>query len=187
MTSADVDRFWSKVDKSGECWTWTAAHNLDGSRNVGAHRYVWMVERGPIPDGLTIDHLCRTRNCVRVEHMEVVTRGENSRRGGGLEKIAAERRNAPECKHGHPFTPENTYTDPRGRRVCIACRRRYSAAWRKTHRNRRPKPLALGDMCKNGHEMTLENTLFREKGRAVCRTCDRERALAYYHRTKASK
>lgn len=70
------------------CWPWTAATNVNGygwfrldGESVLAHRLAWEMYNGPIPDRMTIDHLCFLRTCCRVAHMEVVTRGENSRRG----------------------------------------------------------------------------------------------------------
>lgn len=47
-----------------------------------AHRIAWVLERGEIPAGLVPDHLCRVRNCIRVDHLELVTNAENVRRGG---------------------------------------------------------------------------------------------------------
>lgn len=46
-----------------------------------AHRVFYERAHGPIPDGLTVDHLCRVRACVNPDHMEIVTRAENLRRG----------------------------------------------------------------------------------------------------------
>lgn len=87
-TRTPVERFWSKVDKSGDCWLWTAAVNPNGyaqfspnRRRVYAHRYAYELACGPIPNDLTVDHLCRVRHCVNPAHLEVVTRGENTRRG----------------------------------------------------------------------------------------------------------
>ena len=51
-----------------------------GGKSMLAHRRAWEVARGPIPEGMTIDHLCRQKLCVNPDHMEVVTRGENLRR-----------------------------------------------------------------------------------------------------------
>lgn len=132
MTPEDfADRFWPKVDQSGEYWLWTAACNSDGygrfwlgNRNTRAHRAGWILQRGPIPDDLTIDHLCRNRRCVRADHLEVVTQGENARRGDGIEAAAAAKRAKTHCRNGHEFTPESTYRAPGrpGWRQCRTCR-----------------------------------------------------------------
>jgi len=54
----------------------------DGKRlSFYVHRATYCLERGPIPAGLDIDHLCRQRACGETSHMEPVTRGENVRRG----------------------------------------------------------------------------------------------------------
>src|SRR4051812_35687163 len=74
------------------CWLWTGALNYngygtyswaeeDGRHTYLAHRLVYIIERGPIPDGLQLDHLCRLRCCVNPDHLEPVTSGENARRG----------------------------------------------------------------------------------------------------------
>ena len=121
--TAIEERFWSKVrsDDSG-CWLWTG-HTRRGyggfrdGREVAAHR--WAYERcvGPIPDGLQLDHLCRTRACVRPAHMEPVTARENILRGAGL---AAQRARATHCPKGHEYTAANTYARNR-HRYCKRC------------------------------------------------------------------
>lgn len=80
-----------------------------------AHRVVWTFLRGPIPDGLTIDHLCRVRNCMNVEHMEVVTLRENQRRSDNASSRA---RRLERCQRGHEFT-----IFPGSQRRCMVCRR----------------------------------------------------------------
>lgn len=79
-----AERFWSKVEKTDGCWLWTSTTNENGygrfsikRRFVSAHRLAYEMTVGPIPDGLTIDHLCRVRSCVRPEHLEAVTLQEN--------------------------------------------------------------------------------------------------------------
>lgn len=81
------DRFWTKVDKSGECWIWTGAkcggeRGGYGSIKVGpstkkAHRVAWEMENGPIPEGMKLDHTCHTRACVRASHLRIVTHKQN--------------------------------------------------------------------------------------------------------------
>ncbi len=92
-------RFWSKVNKTTDCWLWTGTilkssvqsrngyglfhpRQREGSPNlVYAHRYAYEAIKGPIPAGLQIDHLCRVHNCVNPDHLEAVTQLENMRRG----------------------------------------------------------------------------------------------------------
>lgn len=124
-----AERFWSKVDRRGpdDCWEWQGYRLSSGYGQIRiagtkwlAHRLAYVVNVGPIPEGLTIDHLCRNRACVNPVHLEVVTRGENVLRGEGVTAINAVKT---ECDHGHSFDAENTYIDRRGWRSCRACRR----------------------------------------------------------------
>ena len=124
-------QFWAKVDRQGpgDCWPWLASRNeggygqFRGALGGGmAHRFAYEAIVGPIPEGLTLDHLCRNRACVNPAHLEPVTSRVNTLRGDGL---AARRARQTHCKRGHEFTPENgyVYTDPKGRerRICRAC------------------------------------------------------------------
>jgi hypothetical protein len=91
----DLARFWSHIDQAGPipaypaglgpCWVWNHGYRdqfgygymaLDRDP-IGAHRVAWMLLVGPIPEGLTIDHLCRNTSCVNPEHLEPVTNSEN--------------------------------------------------------------------------------------------------------------
>ena len=72
---------------------WTGAKYGNGYGQVrfrgtrtGAHRAAWIEQRGEIPVGLEIDHLCRTPLCVNVEHMQLVTHAENMRLGRARQK-----------------------------------------------------------------------------------------------------
>lgn len=130
-----LDRFWSKVQIGGpdECWLWKAslqsqdygAFNLNG-RSVSAHRLAYELVVGPIPDGLTIDHVkargCRHRHCVNPAHLEPVTQAENNRRKDEQEPLTATRKRAQtHCHRGHPFDAANTIVRENGTRHCRAC------------------------------------------------------------------
>lgn len=120
------DRFWSKVDKSGECWVWTAGQShgygcfaVKKGKTVYAHRLAYELLVGPIPNGLQIDHLCRNRRCVRPDHLEPVTRKTNILRG---ESPSARAARVDRCPSGHPYDEANTILY-RGSRYCRECKR----------------------------------------------------------------
>lgn len=126
----DEARFWSMVDKTENCWLWQGAlrrgygqYRLWG-RSWGVHQIAYKLLRGEIPETMTIDHLCRVKNCVNPEHMELVTGGENTRRANATRT---------HCKRGHEFTPENTVQLPLGR-GCRTCRLETSRRWNARHR-----------------------------------------------------
>jgi hypothetical protein len=88
--------------------------------HVQAHRLSYEIHKGPIPDGLVIDHLCRVRACVNPEHLEPVTHHENIARG--ISRIS-ENMVKTHCMRGHPFNEKNTYWAKDGtERVCRKCK-----------------------------------------------------------------
>jgi hypothetical protein len=87
MNLADEDRFWLKVRVGDGCWLWTAStvdsghgrFSLNG-KMVGAHRVSWLLNRGPIPDGLDVLHDCPSGDnpsCVRPTHLWLGTDIDN--------------------------------------------------------------------------------------------------------------
>ena len=81
-----TQRFWDKVDKTGDCWEWTASrqkfgHGLFkvGNKVEKAHRISYEFHIGPIPEGLMVRHKCDNPPCVRPEHLELGTRADNVR------------------------------------------------------------------------------------------------------------
>lgn len=126
------DRFWAKVspEPNSGCWLWTGLCNPKGygrimvdGRHQLAHRVSYEMHVGPIQEDLEMDHLCRVRCCVNPAHLEAVTHAENSRRG----EAGINQRAKTHCPQGHPYSGENLYTSPNGRRECRTCwRERYA-------------------------------------------------------------
>lgn len=122
-----LDRYVEKQENG--CWIWTAALNNHGygttvgvdKRHAYAHRLSYELHVGPIPDGMSLDHLCRTPACVNPDHLEPVTQRENVLRGRGpFARNAAKTH----CIRGHAYTPENTYyRRDRIGRMCRECNR----------------------------------------------------------------
>jgi len=137
-----TDRFWAKVrkDKATDCWEWAGALNSGGygqwavqGRSRSVHRVAYEALVGPIPEGLTIDHLCQNKVCCNPAHLEPVTAAENRRRAARL---------ITHCPAGHEYTPENTLRNGAGHRYCRACslpRRRVQHPDRRRRENRSPK------------------------------------------------
>jgi hypothetical protein len=122
-----------KVDVSWTgCWLWTGQLQpngyprfMVGSRSDGtrkktlAHRWSYEHFKGPIPAGLTIDHLCTQPACVNPEHLEAVPHAINLRRG---DTIAARNAQVTHCPQGHPYEGDNLVIDHKGARTCRTCR-----------------------------------------------------------------
>lgn len=73
----------------------------DGERSVGAYKWAYVQARGPVPDGLELDHLCEQRDCVNPDHLEPKTHKENSQRA------ANHLRGRTHCSLGHPLEGAN--------------------------------------------------------------------------------
>lgn len=129
MISSLIDRFTSKIQKTGTCWLWKGTRLKDGygqfwasGKHVYAHRFSYEMHVGPILPGVCLDHICRVRNCVNPEHLEPVTIQENIRRGE-LWKVSGAKVH---CPKGHPYNKANTYQwrNERQCRICICDRAR---------------------------------------------------------------
>lgn len=116
------------------CWLWRRAVSRNGygiffvkdahGRPIGggyAHRYAYITFKGPIPEGLELDHLCRVRHCVNPDHLEPVTRRINTLRGLKPDQIRRLHADLTHCKRGHPFDEANTIMRPTGGRRCRLC------------------------------------------------------------------
>ena len=129
-----IDRFTDKVltEPNSGCWLWTASINNMGYGviNLGkgngvalAHRFSYILHVGEIPDGLVLDHLCKTPICVNPKHLEAVTQKENCTRGECGKGGAKFQRSKTHCRKNHPYSPENTRVIPgTSFRECIESR-----------------------------------------------------------------
>lgn len=126
-----LSNFLDKIDFEADngCWEWTGCTNENGYGLITSkhfkerrvHRLAYIVLKGEIPNGLVIDHLCKNRICCNPDHLEVVTRGENVRRGVGGEVTGKLKKSQKFCKHGHEYTLENTRFTKEGWRECKKC------------------------------------------------------------------
>ena len=83
--------------------------------NALGHRVAWEAAHGPIPPDMTIDHICRNRRCIAVDHLRLLPNVENATFNGNKVKT--------HCKRGHEFTDDNTWRNARGHRRCRTCAR----------------------------------------------------------------
>lgn len=120
------------VAVEGDCWVWTSSCRKDGygqitfqQRHYAAHRLTYELMVGPIPQDKQLDHLCRIRRCVNPDHLQPVTQRENILRGASP---AARHAQVKACPKGHPYTAENTYRKPSGKRECRECGRQRDRA-----------------------------------------------------------
>jgi hypothetical protein len=128
-----IDRIMEKIspEPNSGCWLWKGAATSAGYGEIHvpgrggrlAHRFLYEMLRGPIPDGLQLDHLCRVRCCVNPDHLEPVTCRDNLRRSPLVARMRGEsQRNKTHCPAGHPYDATNTYWY-RNRRNCRECSR----------------------------------------------------------------
>ena len=129
---------WSRIDKTDSCWLWRGPTRsgygrvkLNGATRT-AHRVVYELLVGPIPDGLQLDHLCRVRNCVNPEHLDPVSARENTLRGNGVAAVHARKTH---CSKGHLFDEKNTHRIYGTWRQCRTCNNEYSRIKRLEKRN----------------------------------------------------
>jgi len=186
MASDVQKRFWTKVDKTATCWLWTAA-KVGGygrfrvqDKQVQAHRFAYETLVGPIPEGLTIDHLrqvCGNRHCVKAiaddsgpAHLEVVTMKVNVLRGDGP---SAKFARSTHCSEGHPLEQGTR------QRFCRPCRNRYLRERGEERRRAAGVPVGRSawtsrTQCPRGHPYDDANTYITAKGYRRCRECTRQ-------------
>jgi hypothetical protein len=122
-----IDDLWGRVDKDAPngCWNWTAAINAAGYGVVGmagkvlrVHRVIYEHARGPIPEKLVLDHLCRNTACCNPDHLEAVTDAVNFSRGNHWAAVV---RRTGLCRSGLHAMAEHAYVRSNGTQFCKPC------------------------------------------------------------------
>lgn len=132
------------------CWISTYSVASHGYAQIGwsepgyrqvvtAHRAAWVYHSGKqIPEGITIDHVCRNCRCVNPVHLRDLPNFENARRTFGRDwELGA-------CIRGH--SNEYLAKDRKGKRYCSVCAKGWkshpsrSGQPRKPARPKPPKP-----------------------------------------------
>lgn len=159
----------AKVDQTGECWRWMGSHTSVGRPQVNFDRKPWLVYRllytwevGPIPDGMTLDHIacdngwcCNPHHCVPASNSDNVCRGLSVRYAG---------RTA--CPAGH-LRDEFGKRDSRGKWWCAECNRI------KTRARYVPHPKPERTTCAAGHPRSEYGKKYAKGWH--CRECTRLR------------
>lgn len=120
-----AERLLANIETHGDCIVSLYSAGSHGYSQIGwkvkgkvimrlGHRVAWEAEHGSIPEGMTVDHLCRNRRCINVDHLRLLTNVENARDNGPARRT--------HCPQGHPYDESNTYRPPgSGHRKCRAC------------------------------------------------------------------
>ena len=167
LTESDISRFEGKIVKyEGSCWEWTGYRIDQGygqmwaggksGRSMRVHRLAYTLWVGPISAGLELDHICHGldrgcaggrscahRRCVNPGHLEPVTGKVNVLRSSSFVAANAAKTH---CYKGHPFSAENTYRYPDGRRQCRICMYEHN----ENRRSGRPLPPSTYDRRTSG-------------------------------------
>lgn len=127
-----------RVDRRSGCWRWTRSLRPNGysqfkysrAKNGYGHRFAYEHFVGQVPEGHTLHHTCRHRDCVNPEHLVALPPREHL-----MQDDTTARRNAEKthCKRGHELAGENLRMSVDGKRVCRTCAR----LWREQHRDER--------------------------------------------------
>lgn len=113
------ERFWSKVDKTGNCWLWTANSDRRGygkfslqCHTYRSHRVAYQIAVGPVPDEMLILHKCDTPACVNPDHLYVGTHQMNMKDRQNKGRAAYGKRNGMST---HPETILRREASPRAK------------------------------------------------------------------------
>ena len=123
-TEDEKKRFDSKWVEDKGCYLWQSPLDRDGygtfyfrKKNRRAHRVSYYYTTGNIPEGMVVDHICGIRNCVKPDHLRLLTPRENALDSRGIGAINAKKTH---CKNGHSF--DRKYGNQRYCSICQAAK-----------------------------------------------------------------
>jgi len=128
------------------CWIWLGSTDSSGYGTIkiqgktwSTHKLAYVCIKGPVPEGLELDHKCSNTRCFNPEHLEPVTHQINIARGNSGRVF----REKTHCPKGHPYDEVNTmWTTTKETnklvRNCRICKRAGYNRWAKINRRKKP-------------------------------------------------
>ena len=140
MTNKSIaERFFGKVHKTDGCWLWIARCDKAGygrftmnGREESAHRSVWKLKHGDIPEGTCVLHRCDNPPCVRPDHLFLGTQKDNMEDCSNKNRFAQSRRT--HCPQGHSYAGRNLILNAKGWRECRLCNNEKSRRYESRHK-----------------------------------------------------
>lgn len=182
-----MQRVLSKIipEPNSGCWLWTGcvnhagypqARNLITRKNGTLSRWIYKTLVSTFSEELLVCHKCDNTNCVNPDHLFLGSMKDNMQ--DAIRKGRNYLLSRKTCKHGHPFSPENTIIESTGARRCKICRKAQSESRRKTPHGK--------EQCRKGHVLTPENTRI-SNGVRRCLDCRRVKWKKAYQAKRAKK